>query len=101
MSKQNLGFNGYQSRDIGAIRSRIALSMLSYNLLTHIFINDMRAKGKSLTKKNISKFSISEMLGEIRYQINVESIEQHFDEIPSKLSKKIKNEFKSLLIKAA
>lgn len=101
MSKQNLGFNGYQSRDIGAIRSRIALSMLSYNLLTHAFINDMRAKGKSLTKKNISKFSITEMLGEIRYQINVESIEQHFDAMPSKLSKKIKNEFKSLLIKAA
>jgi len=41
------------------------------------------------------------MLGEIRYQINIESIEQPFDEMPSKLSKKIKNEFKSLLIKAA
>ncbi|MCX6158669.1 MAG: transposase [Ignavibacteriae bacterium] len=101
MSKQNLGFNGYQSRDIGAIRSRIALSMLSYNLLTHAFIKDMRAKGKSLTAKNISKFSITEMLGEIRYQINVESIEHHFDEMPLKLSKKIKKEFKSLLIKAA
>ena len=62
MSKQYLGFNGYQSRDIGAIKSRIALSMLSYNLLTHAFINDVRAKGKSLTKKNISKFSITEML---------------------------------------
>lgn len=101
MSKQNLGFNGYQSRDIGAIKSRIALSMLSYNLLTHAFITDMRAKGKSLTKKNISKFSITEMLGELRYQINVDSIEQHFDSMPSKLMRKTKNEFKSLLIKAA
>lgn len=101
MSKQNLGFNGYQSRDIGAINSRIALSMLSYNLLTHVFINDIRAKGKSLTKKNISKFSITDMLGEIRYQINLDSIEQHFDAMPSKLMRKMKNEFKSLLLKAA
>jgi hypothetical protein len=101
MSKQNLGFNGYQSRDIGAIKSRIALSMLSYNLLTHAFISDMRAKGKSLTKKNISKFSITGMLAELRYQINVDNIEQHIDEMPTKLKDKIKKEFKSQLIKAA
>jgi SRSO17 transposase len=101
MSKQNLGFNGYHSRDIGAIKSRIALSMLSYNLLTHAFINDVRAKGKSLTKKNISKFSITEMLAELRYQINIDNIEQYIDELPTKSKNKIKKEFKSLLIKAA
>lgn len=101
MSKQYLGFNGYHSRDIGAIKSRIALSMLSYNLLTHVFINDIRAKGKSLTKKNISKFSITDMLGEIRYQINMDNFEHHLDELPTKLKNKIKKDFKSQLIKAA
>lgn len=101
MSKQNLGFNGYQNRDIGAIKSRIALSMLSYNLLTHAFINDMRAKGKSLTKKNISKFSITGMLAELRFQINLDNIEQHIDELPTKLKNEIKKDFKSQLIKAA
>lgn len=101
MSKQYLGFNGYHSRDIAAINSRIALSMLSYNLLTHVFINDIRAKGKSLTKKNISKLSITEMLGEIRYQINVDSIEHPLDELPTKLKNKIKKDLKAQLIKAA
>ncbi|MGB9695986.1 MAG: transposase [Ignavibacteria bacterium] len=77
ISKQYLGLNGYQSRNIGAIKSRIALSMFSYNLLTHAFINDMCAKAKSLTKKNISTFSITEMLAELRFQINVDNFEQH------------------------
>ena len=32
-------------------------------------------------KKNISQFTITDMLGEKRYQINLDSIEQHFDAI--------------------
>lgn len=43
---------------ISAINSSIALSMLSYNLMTHVYIKTLREKGKSLSRKNISKFSM-------------------------------------------
>lgn len=101
MSKQYLGFNSYQSRDISAINSSIALSMLSYNLLTHVYIKTLREKGQSLTRKNISKYSILSMLSEIRYQINIKNIEDGVDNIDTKSKNKIKNELKSFLIKAA
>jgi len=101
MSKQYLGFNSYQSRELSAINSSIALSMLSYNLLTHVYITSLREKGKSLTKKNISKFTILNMLSEIRYQINIKNIEDCVDNIDTKSKNKIKNELKSLLNKAA
>lgn len=101
MSKQYLGFNSYQSRDLSAINSSIALSMLSYNLLTHVYITSLREKGKSLTKKNISKFTILNMLSEIRYQINIKNIEDCVDNIDTKSKNKIKNELKSFLNKAA
>jgi hypothetical protein len=56
---------------------------------------------KQANMKNKSKFSITKMLGEIRYQINLDNIEKYFEEVPSSLTKKIKNAFKSLIIKVA
>jgi SRSO17 transposase len=101
MSKQHLGFNSYQSRELSAINSSIALSMLSYNLLTHVFISELRAKRKSLTKKNISKFSISSMLSIVRYQVNINNIDYCIDHLSTKSKNKIKNELKSLINIAA
>ncbi len=101
MSKQHLGFNKYQSRNLESVQSQITFSMLAYNLLTHAYINDLRVKGKSLTKKNISKFSILNMLTEIRYRANIDTIECCIDNLNIKSKNKIKNEFKNLLNKAA
>ena len=101
MSKQHLGFNSYQSRDLSAINSSIALSMLSYNLLTHVFISELRENRKSLTTKNISKFSISNMLSCVRYQVNINNIEYCIENLPTKSKNKIKSELKSLLHIAA
>lgn len=101
MSKQHLGFNKYQSRKLESVQSQITFSMLAYNLLTHAYINDLRAKGKSLTKKNISNFSILNMLTEIRYQTNIDTMDYCIDNLNIKSKNKIKNEFKNLLNKAA
>ncbi len=101
MSKQHLGFNKYQSRNLESVQSQIGFSMLSYNLLTHAYINDLREKGKSLTKKNISNFSILNMLTEIRHLTNIDTIEYCIDSLKFKSKKKLKNEFKILLNKAA
>ena len=101
MSKQHLGFNSYQSRELPAIESSIALSMLSYNLLTHVLISELRAKRKSLTKKNISKFSISNMLSVVRYKVNINNIEYCIDHLSTKSKNKMKNEIKSLINIAA
>lgn len=101
MSKQHLGFNKYQSRNLESVQSQIGFSMLAYNLLTHAYINDLRAKGKSLTKKNISNFSVLNMLSEIRYRANIDTIEYCVNKLDVKSKNKIKNEFKNLLNKAA
>lgn len=101
MSKQYLGLNGYQSTNIEAIKSRIGLTMISYTILTHAFIRDMRAKGKSLTKKNISGYSVTEVLADVRYRISVDNIEHCIDDLSTVSRNKIKSEFKSKLIKAA
>ena len=101
MSKQHLGFNAYQSRELKAINSHIALSMLSHNLLTHAYITSLREKGKSLTKKNISKFSVLDMLNNIRYESNIDTINYCIENIATTSKNKLKNEFKELLNKAA
>jgi hypothetical protein len=101
MSKQHLGFNAYQSRELKAINSHIALSMLSHNLLTHAYITSLREKGKSLTKKNISKFSVLDMLNNIRYESNIDTINYCIENIATKSKNKLKNEFKKILNKAA
>ncbi len=56
MSKQYLGIYGYQSTSIEAFKSKICLMMIFYTILSHAFIKDMHAKGKSLTKKYFKIF---------------------------------------------
>jgi IS4 transposase len=58
MSKQYLGLRAYQNRNLHAVESAIRLSLISYNLLTHVFLEEKRAQGKKLTDKNLAQFSV-------------------------------------------
>ena len=100
MSKQHLGFNAYQNTDIRAINSHLCLSMFSHNLLTHAFINELRAKGKSLTRKNISNFSISDMQNKFRFASNLCTFDHCVEQSDIILKNKIKKEFKKYLVAA-
>jgi len=100
MSKQYLGFNAYQSTNLEAINSHLCLSMLSHNLLTHAFIKELQEKGKSLTKKNISKLSILDMQNKFRFYANIESLNNCIEQSEFISKNKLKKEFKNYLIAA-
>jgi len=74
MSKQHLGLRSYQNRNLNAIKSHIRLSLCAHNLLTHVFINDIREKGQNLTQKRIAHFSIVNMIDRLRYIANSDTI---------------------------
>ena len=57
-----LGFNSYQSREPEAINSSICLSMLGYNLLTHLFINIFREKKIINRKEYLEIFSTKSII---------------------------------------
>ena len=61
MSKTYLGFKAYHNRNIATIQSYLTLTMCAHNLLTHVFIHDLRAQGKKLTDKNLAHFSVLSM----------------------------------------
>lgn len=75
MSKQYLGLKAYQNRNLNAIKSYIRLSLCAHNLLTHVFIEDIREKGKKITQKTIAHFNIREMIDRVRYIANTDTIE--------------------------
>ena len=74
MSKQHLGLRSYQNRNLNAIKSHIRLSLCAHNLLTHVFINDIREKGQNLTQKRIAHFNIVNMIDRLRYIANSDTI---------------------------
>jgi len=74
MSKQYLGLRSYQNRDLNAIKSHIRLSLCAHNLLTHVFINDIREKGQNLTQKRIAHFRVVNMIDRVRYIANTDTI---------------------------
>lgn len=75
MSKQYLGLKAYQNRNLNAIRSYIGLSLCAHNLLTHVFINDIREKGQKLTQKTIAHFNLRVMIDRVRYIANTDTID--------------------------
>lgn len=75
MSKQYLGLKAYQNRNLDAIKSYIGLSLCAHTLLTHVFINEIREKGKKITTKRIAHFNIREMIDRVRYIANTDTIE--------------------------
>ena len=74
MSKQHLGLRAYQNRNIDAIKSHIRLSLCAHNLLTHVFINDIREKGHNLTQKRITHFNVLNMIDRVRHIVFTDTI---------------------------
>ena len=74
MSKQHLGLKSYQHRNLNAIKSHIRLSLCAHNLLTHVFINDIREKGQKLTQKRIAHFNVVNMIDRIRHIATIDTI---------------------------
>lgn len=93
MSKQNLGLKAYQNRNLNAIKTYLRVSLCAHNLLTHVFINDLREKGKRLTKKNIAHFSVTNMIDRVRLIASVDTIDYCIEKNQSKndLSYELKN----------
>jgi len=93
MSKQNLGLKAYQNRNLNAIKSYLRLSLCAHNLLTHVFINDLREKGKGLTKKNIAHFTVTDMIDRVRLIAGEDTINYCIENNHSKndLSYELKN----------
>ena len=97
-AKQYTGLVAYQHRNEEAVRSHLQLSLIAYALLTHLFIDEQRAKGKHLTKKLISQFSFRESLGRLRAMVfadTIDCIEQlshsHKKQTPEHIFKELKS----------
>ena len=98
MSKQNLGLKAYQNRNLNAIESYVRVSLCAHNLLTHVFINDLREKGKKLTKKNIAHFSVNNMIDRVRLIASSDTIDYCIEKNHS--TDKLSYELKNLLLAA-
>jgi SRSO17 transposase len=100
MSKQYLGLKSYQNRDLNATKSFLSLSLFTYNLLTHVFIEDLREKGLKLTKKNIAHFSIIGTRDHIRNIACLDTIEYCIENYDNISKNKFMIQFKKLLLAA-
>ena len=100
MSKQYLGLRSYQNVNLPAIESSVRLSLISYNLLTHVFIKEKRAQGKKLTDKNLAQFSILAMRDRLRQMAMIDSIEYCLEQNVNKSKNKVVKEIKKMLLAA-
>ena len=100
MSKQYLGLRSYQNINLPAIESAVRLSLISYNLLTHVFIKEKRAQGKRLTEKNLAQFSVLTMRDRLRQIAMVDSIEYCIEQNINKSKNKVIKEIKQMLLAA-
>ena len=98
MSKQNIGLKAYQNRNLNAIKTYLRVSLCAHNLLTHVFINDLREKGKRLTKKNTAHFSVTNMIDRVRLIASVDTIDYCIERNQS--TKDLSHDLKSLLLAA-
>ena len=100
MSKQYLGLRAYQNRNLKAVHSAVRLSLISYNLLTHVFINERRAQGKRLTEKNLAQFSVLTVRDRLRQIAMCDSIEYCLEQNINKSKNKVIKEINNLLLAA-
>lgn len=100
MSKQYLGLRAYQNRNLTATQSAVRLSLISYNLLTHVFIEEKRAQGKRLTEKNLAQFSVLNMRDRLRQTIMVDSMDYCLEHNINKSKNVVIKEIKNLLLAA-
>ena len=100
MSKQYLGLRAYQNRNLTATQSAVRLSLISYNLLTHVFIKEKRAQGKKLTDKNLAQFSVLSMKDRLRQIAMIDSIEYCLEHNSNKSKDNVIIEIKQMLLAA-
>lgn len=100
MSKQYLGLRAYQNRNLTATQSSVRLSLISYNLLTHVFIEEKRAQGKRLTEKNLAQFSVLNMRDRLRQIIMIDSVDYCLEHNMNKSKNIVIKEIKNMLLAA-
>lgn len=100
MSKQYLGLRANQNRNLAANDSAVKLSLIAHNLLTHVFLEEMRAQGKRLTEKNLALFSVLTVRDRIRHIAQVDSIEYCLERNSNKSKNKVITEIKKMLLAA-
>jgi SRSO17 transposase len=100
MSKQYLGLRAYQNRNLNAIQSAVRLSLMSYNLLTHAFIEKVRAQGKRLTDKRLAQFSVLDTRDHLRRIAMIDSIDYCLEQNVNKSKNILIKEIKKLSLAA-
>jgi SRSO17 transposase len=100
MSKQYLGLRAYQNRNLHAVESAVRLSLISYNLLTHVFLEEKRAQGKKLTEKNLAQFSVLATRDHFRQIVMSDSIDYCLQKNINKSKNKVFKELKNMLLAA-
>jgi SRSO17 transposase len=100
MSKQYLGLKSYQNRNLTAVQSAVRLSLISYNLLTHVYIEEKRAQGKRITEKNLAQFSVLNMRDRLRRIVMIDSMDYCLELNINKSKNKLIKEFKNILLAA-
>lgn len=75
LSKQYLGLTAYHHRDEHAVRSHLQLVLLAYCLLTHLFIDELRAQGKTLSQHLLRKFSVRVSQSRIRSLVTIDALD--------------------------
>jgi hypothetical protein len=98
MSKQHLGLRAYQSRNLEATQSSLRLSLISYNLLTHAFLEKLREKGKRITDKNLAHSSLVDIRDHLRNITMIDSIEYLLEKNYTKSKDDMINEIKNMLL---
>ncbi len=100
MSKQYLGLNAYQMRNVRAITSSLHLSLCAHNLLTHVFINETRAQGYNITAKRIAHFSVQNMRDRVRTIANQDAIKLCIEKAKNNHYKHVMDDLNNLLLAA-
>lgn len=83
-TKQYLGLTAYHHRDEHAVRTHLQLVLLAYALLTHLFLTEQRAQGKTFTTKLLATFSPRETQQRIRALVAVDTLDCIEDRIPKR-----------------
>jgi SRSO17 transposase len=75
LSKQYLGLTAYHHRDERAVRSHLQLVLLAYCLLTHLFVDEQRAKDKSISQQLLRKFSLRQSQSHVRALVTIDALD--------------------------
>jgi len=74
--------------------------LISYNLLTHAFIENLREKGKRITDKNLAQFSLLDIKDYLRSITTIDSIEYCLEKSKTKSKDEMIKEIKNMLLAA-